>query len=166
MRLGTSAGILAKTSTPRFAEALAKLGAHPGDPVARISTGGNTGAAQFWKSDPATQARSCKLFAEQASSPCYRAFVGRCHSARMASSWEKPLLDLPHLTERLVRAGPKSRISPSCRTPAAEIVRLSAGIVLHNCPHLQLGRTLLLVLPITSRGCSTACALIRSLWLF
>lgn len=59
----------------QVAEALAALGTHPGDPVARISTGGflgwaraarvtiiaevdlEVGAVQFWKSDAATQQR-------------------------------------------------------------------------------------------------------------
>jgi len=59
----------------QVAEALAKLGTHPGDPVARITTGGylgwaraagvtiisevdlEVGAVRFWKSDPATHAR-------------------------------------------------------------------------------------------------------------
>jgi hypothetical protein len=30
---------------------------------------------------------------------------GRCHSPRMASSWEKPLLDLPRAIARHVRSG-------------------------------------------------------------
>jgi hypothetical protein len=59
----------------KVAEALANVGTHPGDPVARITTGGflgwaraagvtiisevdlEKGAVSFWKSDPATQAK-------------------------------------------------------------------------------------------------------------
>ncbi|PYX88641.1 MAG: hypothetical protein DMG68_07935 [Acidobacteria bacterium] len=64
-----------KNVDAEVAEALVKMGTHPGDPVARISPGGylgwaraagvtiiaevdlEVGAESFWKSDPATQAR-------------------------------------------------------------------------------------------------------------
>jgi hypothetical protein len=65
----------------QVAEALAKLGTHPGDPVARIMRDSigwartsrvtivaevdlDAGAAQFWESDPATQARVLQALRE------------------------------------------------------------------------------------------------------
>jgi len=85
------------------AEALGKLGVHPGDPVARISTGGflgwaraagvtivaevdlDAGAAQFWKSDPATQARVLEALRETG----VKSIVGHSWDDVTAPGWHR-----------------------------------------------------------------------------
>jgi hypothetical protein len=87
----------------QVAEALAKLGVHPGDPVARISTGGflgwaraagvtivaevdlDAGAAQFWKSDPATQARVLEALRETG----VKSIVGHSWDDVTAPGWHR-----------------------------------------------------------------------------
>jgi hypothetical protein len=87
----------------QVAEALAKLGVHPGDPVARITTGGflgwaraarvtivaevdlDAGAAQFWKSDPATQARVVQALRETG----VKSVVGHSWDDVTAPGWHR-----------------------------------------------------------------------------
>ena len=87
----------------QVAEALAKLGVHPGDPVARISTGGflgwaraarvtivaevdlDNGASEFWKSDPATQARVLEALRETG----VKSIVGHSWDDVTAPGWHR-----------------------------------------------------------------------------